>query len=60
MSPLQIEDNPHEFEQIGADVAEAEDTSARSQRSALYQELRQRDAWLRKAWGRASPAVELQ
>ena len=60
MSHLQIEEfagTPDELEAIGADVAEADETNARSQRSALYEGLRQRDAWLRKAWGRTSPVV---
>lgn len=60
MSHLQIEEyvpSPDELEEIGVNVAEAEDTHSRSQRSALYEGLRQRDAWLRKAWGRTSHVV---
>jgi hypothetical protein len=58
MSHLQIEEfviTPDDLEAIGADVTEADD--GRSQRSALYEALRQRDAWLRKAWGRPSSVV---
>ncbi len=60
MSHLQIEEfarTPDELEAIGTDVAEADETNGRSQRSALYEALRQRDAWLRKAWGGTSPVV---
>ena len=46
---------------ITATVSEIEETRSESQRKALYESLRQRDAWLRKAWGRAShTVVELQ
>ena len=41
-----------------ADVAaEIEQTRSDSYRKTLYEGLRQRDAWLRKAWGSTSPAV---
>jgi hypothetical protein len=59
MSHLQIEEfagTPDELETIGAE-AEAEETTGRSQRNALYEALRHRDAWLRKAWGRTNPIV---
>ena len=41
-----------------ADVAaEIEQTRSDAYRKTLYEGLRQRDAWLRKAWGRTSPVV---
>lgn len=49
--------NQNELEEIRMDVAEAEDTNSRSQRTTLHEELRQRDAWLRKPWGRSSQIV---
>ena len=60
MSHLQTEEfagTVDELEAICADGAEAEETNGRSQPGALYEALRQRDAWLRKAWGRTSPVV---
>lgn len=60
MSQLQIAESstlPDDSDLITATVSEIEETRSESQRKALYENLRQRDAWLRKAWGRASQTV---
>lgn len=49
-----------DLEQSGANVVELEVTGFPWQRSALYEGLRQRDAWLRKPWGKRFVAPELQ
>jgi hypothetical protein len=38
-------------------ASEIEETRSDSYRRTLYEGLRQRDAWLRKAWGHTSPIV---
>jgi hypothetical protein len=38
-------------------TAEIEQTRSDSYRKTLYEGLRLRDAWLRKAWGSTSPVV---
>lgn len=42
---------------VSVHMAEAEDTNSVVHRNALYESFRQRDAWLRKAWGRASAPI---
>ena len=37
-----------------------DDTKADANRRALYESFRQRDAWLRKAWGPSPAVVEFQ
>ncbi len=38
-------------------VSEVEEARSDSYRRTLYEGLRQRDAWLRRAWGRTSPVI---
>ena len=52
MSSLQFDEavrSTHDFEGTSVRIEDDEDTRDSTQRRAVYEELRQRDAWLRKA-----------
>ena len=50
----------HDFEGTSVGIEDDEDTRDSMQRRAVYEGLRQRDAWLRKAWGKRFVAPEFE